>query len=98
MIELGGNIVLVGFKELEVPDLVVAKKLVGHYARSITDKKGDYDRLSISLKPVHSGEKFEIKVKLDMDSKSYNTDCIENNLFIALDTCLKKILSQLGIR
>ncbi len=100
MIELGGNITLVGFKELGYAELVVIKKIVGNHARKIAEKKA-FSHLTLTLKPIHKTtdevSKFEIKAKIDMDGKIYNTDLVERNLFIALDTILKKLSAQLKI-
>ena len=54
MIELGGNITLVGFKEMGFGELIVVKKIVGNYARKLsTDKKnmesGLFSRLALSI-------------------------------------------------
>ena len=47
MIELGGNIVLNGFRDLEPPELVVVKKIVGTYARKFADQLGEETRLQL---------------------------------------------------
>ncbi len=98
MIELGGNITLVGFKELGYAELVVIKKVVGSYARKFAEGK-IMNNLTLNLKPIHQTSeeslKYEIKAKLDLDGKMFNSDVTEFNLFIGLDKVLKKIESQL---
>jgi len=98
MIELGGNITLVGFKEMGFGELIVVKKIVGNYARKLsTDKK--INNLTITLKPIHrtdeESSKLELKAKLDIDGKIINSEIIEYNLFIGLDKILKKLEAQI---
>lgn len=98
MIELGGNITLVGFKELGYAEFVVVKKVVGNYARKISTKQ-EFSDLRLTLKPIHKTEdeisKFEIKGKLEIDGKMYTAEVVEHNLFIGLDKLLKKLTNQL---
>ena len=54
MIELGGNIKLVGFKELEPAQLIVIKKIVGNFAKKLNDHKGTFEELTLDLKSVHN--------------------------------------------
>ncbi|MBN1175866.1 hypothetical protein JXA48_04445 [Candidatus Woesearchaeota archaeon] len=100
MIELGGNITLVGFKELGYAEFVVVKKVVGNYARKISDRH-PFDGLKLSVKPIHKTEdeatKFELKVELSADGKHYHADIVEHNIFIGLDKILKKIVTQLKL-
>lgn len=98
MIELGGNITLVGFKEQGYAEMVVIKKLVGNYARKLSDGK-PVNELRLTLKPIHhtdeNSSKFELKAKLDIDGKVYNSEVVEYNLFIGIDSILKKLEAQI---
>ncbi|MGM5481091.1 MAG: hypothetical protein ACQESE_01630 [Nanobdellota archaeon] len=98
MIELGGNITLVGFKDLGYAEFVVVKKVVGNYARRFSERK-NMQNLTVTLKPIHQTteepSKYEIKSKLDINGKIYNSDDVEFNLFIGLDNVLKKLEAQL---
>ncbi len=98
MIELGGNITLVGFKELDYAELVVIKKVVGSYARKFAEGK-NMTNLTLNLKPIHQtsqdSQKYELKAKLELDGKMYNSEVTEFNLFIGLDKILKKLESQI---
>lgn len=93
MIELGGNIVLAGFRERDPAELVVVKKLVGTYARRISEQTGVLDRLTVTMKPVHKqgdSEKFELHVKVEAGNRSESLETTDHNLFVALDSVLKK--------
>ena len=100
MIELGGNITLVGFKELGYAEFVIVKKVVGNYARKFSEKT-PFSNLRLTLKPIHKTTdevtKFEIKANLEIDGTHYNAELVEHNLFIAIDTILKKLEAQLRI-
>ena len=96
-IELGGNITLVGFKELHHTELIVVKKMVGNQLRKIA---GDIqvNELRLVLKPVHKTDvehtKWELHATLDLNGKIYNSEVVEHNLYIALDDILKKLEAQ----
>ncbi|MBR9676735.1 hypothetical protein GOV04_01185 [Candidatus Woesearchaeota archaeon] len=97
MIELGGNIVLKGFKELDPPTMMIVRKLVGNHARKISDKKS-FEQLSITLKLVHQKEKsakHEVKIDLNVKNKVFNSEAVDYNLFFSLDKALQKLESQI---
>jgi len=92
MIELGGNIKLIGFNELDRGSLVVIKKITGNYARKISEKaSSDLDELSLELK--NNGEK-SINTSLKIKDKTFNSEVSDNNLFYALDKALSKLLKE----
>lgn len=96
MIELGGNINLVGFRNREPAELVVVKKLVGTYARKACDLTPAFKNLTVTMKPVHKrgdSEKFEIHSKIVFGNKTQVNEITDHNLFVALDTSLKKLTS-----
>jgi len=96
--ELGGKIFLSGFKILRRDELLVTKKLIGSYARKFSDGLKGYDSLNLNLKPVHKtgpkSEKYELHVKLIHDKKVTTTEITEHNIFICIDSALKKIEEQ----
>lgn len=100
MIELGGNITLVGFKDLGYAEFVVVKKVVGNYARRISDRQ-PFDNLKLAVKPIHKTEnevnKFELKSELLINGKHYHADLVEYNIFVGIDKILKKMLTQLKL-
>jgi hypothetical protein len=102
MIELGGNIVLSGFRDLEAPELVVVKKIVGTYARKFSDHHGEEAKLHLTLKKVHAREKsevYEISTRLEHGRGKPNAaKASDRNLFIALDEALKKLAVETGLK
>lgn len=87
--KLGGNIVLDGCDNLEPATLIVLKKMVGNYARKISDK-GSFDELKINLLQQDDGYKLEAvlsKAGVQEAKSSHNV-----NLFFALDNALKEFL------
>jgi hypothetical protein len=92
--ELGGNITLVGFKEVSKAELVVVKKIVGSYARKLADSLRGFERLKITLKPVHKtegSEKFELNAHVIVEGNQCEAEVTERNLFVGLDTVLHKV-------
>src|SRR3989344_8111480 len=95
--ELGGNITLVGFKELETSEIIVVKKVVGSYARKMSDSSSNFENLTVTLKTVHKtakSEKYEVHARLLDNGQLYTGEAIERNLFVALDTCLRRALES----
>jgi ribosome-associated translation inhibitor RaiA len=101
MIELGGNITLVGFKEMHHTELVVVKKMVGNYVRKIAGNE-QVNELRLVLKPIHKTDeasmKYDLKATLDLNGKIYNSEVIEFNLYVGIDEILKKLESQVEHR
>lgn len=97
MIELGGNIELVGFKDnVDGASLIVLKKIIGNYVRRFSDANDDFEKISIHLKLIHArpdatASKYEVNAKLIKSGKPIATEVVNNNLFFAVDSALKKI-------
>lgn len=93
-ITLGGNIQLSGFKEVDGGSMVILRKIVGNYARKFSDRSNTFESLSLRLKTVHQTEasqKHEIHAKLIDNGKPYTAEVLERNLFVAVDSGLKKV-------
>ena|SRR3989344_1604985 len=100
MIELGGNIKLVGFKDLDPSQLIVVKKMIGTYAKKISQST-EFQELSLHLKAIHknpekeSNVKYELQAKVIIDGKPYNSEITDFNLFYAMDRVLTKLIDSL---
>ncbi len=95
MIELGGNIRLEGFRELDQPTLIIVKKIVGNYAKKIVEETKPFDRLHLSLKLNKDPKnKYGLNAKLSTNKNTINSDVAESNLFFALDRALNKIFFE----
>lgn len=93
MIELGGNIKLIGFNDLDSASLIVVKKITGNYARKISEKANSVvDELSLELKSndAQKGINSNLKIK----DKTINAEVTDINLFYALDKALSKLLKE----
>ena len=93
--QLGGNISLAGFKELEPAKMVVVKKITGNYVRKMQEKSPKFESLHLHLKEVHAS-KFELNAKVMVNGQSFNSEVIDFNLFFALDKALAKILEEIS--
>lgn len=97
-VRLGGNIQLTGFRDIDSSSMVVLKKIIGNYANRIAELTKKMETLHITLKPVHErekSEKYELHAKVIDDGKVYVSEVTDRNLFVAVDTVLKKIVSEL---
>jgi len=98
-IQLGGNIQLSGFRDIDGASMVVLKKIIGNYARRMSEISDKFENLSITMKPVHEkekSEKYEIHAKLMNDGKPVVSEVVERNLFVAVDGVLKKIVNEIS--
>lgn len=86
-IELGGNICLTGFSELDRDSMVILKKIVGSYVKGFSERAEDFKGLHVELK---KGEPYRLIATLTAnDEKMANAE--DKNLFVALDNALKDI-------
>ena len=92
--QLGGNIELSGFNSLDGASMVILKKIIGNYGRRFSDTTNKFEKLSVSMKPVQ--ENYEIRAELINDGKSSVSEVVERNLFVAVDSALKKIESEIS--
>lgn len=88
MIELGGNITLEGFDNVEPSKLVVVKKMIGNYVKKIQEKI-KFNNITIELE-----NEFKISTKLSYNSKETTSEYQDNNLFFAIDKALNQILTK----
>lgn len=90
VIELGGNITLIGFKDVEPAQLVVIKKMVGNYAKKIQEKQ-EFENLTLNLKDKSKNILEAILKIKDKEDKVENSDI---NLFFCIDKVLSKFLEE----
>lgn len=97
--QLGGNIELSGFRDVDGASMVVLKKIIGNYGRRMSEISDKFEKLSITMKPVHEtekSEKYEIHAKLIKEGKLFVSEVTERNLFVAVDNALKKIVNEIS--
>ena len=96
--QLGGNIELIGFKEIDPASMIVFKKILGNYARKFKERCAEFQKLSLRVKTVHetpTSVKYELQGTVLDGGKTYSSKVTERNLFFVLDKVLKKIESEL---
>jgi ribosome-associated translation inhibitor RaiA len=96
-VDLGGNIRLNGFSEVDGGSMIIIKKLVGSFVKKVSDRNDRFQRISVSMKKIHGIEeskKFEISANLVAD-KHYNAEVTHQNLMFAIDKVLKKIEAEM---
>ena len=85
MIKLGGNITLDNFEYVDPSTLVVIKKMVGNYAKKISDKT-IYTELIVKL--VSSAPSYKLEAVLKNNGKEDKREVDDKNLFFAIDKVL----------
>jgi len=93
VITLGGNIELDGFDSVEPGALVVVKKIVGNYAKQMSGKKSNFEKLTVSLSS--SVDNFTVKATLKA-GEAFVAEGHGTNMFFAMDQSLKKILGDIS--
>ncbi len=97
--QLGGNIELSGFGDIDGASMVVLKKIIGNYGRRLTEISDKFESLKVTMKPIHEtekSEKYEIHAQLMADGKPFVSEVVERNLFVAVDSALKKIENEIS--
>ncbi len=97
--QLGGNIELSGFKDIDGASMVVLKKIIGNYGRRLSELSDKFESLKVTMKPIHEtekSEKYEIHAQVMINGKPVVSEVVERNLFVAIDTALKKIVNEIS--
>jgi len=88
-VELGGNIELRGIGKLDRDNLIVLKKMVGTYAKEISEKHEKFEKLIVELKDK------EVEASVSIDGKEFKSSAKSDSLFFALDEVLKKVQEEI---
>jgi ribosome-associated translation inhibitor RaiA len=92
--ELGGNVELTGFRDLDSSMMLTVKKTIGTYLKHFSNKCIKLESVKIRMKRVHEqerSEKYEMHATLLDNGKLHTATVTERNLFTALDAALKKL-------
>lgn len=92
LIKLGGNINLEGFSEVDRTEMVIVKKMVGSYAKDMSEKRSDFQNLKVTLNK--DGDNFNIIAELNAGG-SFLGEEKNSNIFMCLDKACKKVISQI---
>lgn len=96
--QLGGNIELSGFREMDGASMIILKKIIGNYAKRFGDLCKDFQKLSVHMKSIHQtegSEKYEIHVNCVDGGQKYSSEDTDRNLFIVVDNVLKKVENEI---
>ncbi|MBW2986766.1 hypothetical protein KY333_05340 [Candidatus Woesearchaeota archaeon] len=91
--QLGGNIELIGFQEIDGGSMIILKKVIGSYARKFSDRLGGIEKLSIRIKTVGNSQ-VELTGSLIKEGQQFNSELTEYNIFVGMDALLKKLESS----
>jgi len=95
VLQLGGNIELSGFSNLEGGAMIVLKKIIGNYAKRMSTVTKNFEKLSLTMKTVHDNQ-FELHGKLIDNGSAVTSSVTERNLFVGVDSALKKIMNEIS--
>jgi len=95
LLQLGGNIELSGFSKLEGGAMIVLKKIVGNYAKRMSTVAKNFEKLSLTMKTVHDNQ-YELHAKMLDNGSAVTSSITERNLFVAVDSALKKIMNKIS--
>jgi len=88
IVKLGGNIELIGFKDIEPGSIVILKKMVGNYVKKISESVQNFEKFSLTLK---NKEKNELNAQLSYSGNTIEAESSGKNLFVALDQVMKQL-------
>ena len=92
MIELGGNMKLDGFQEIDPPAMIIIKKIVGNYVKKFQEQQPSFQELILHL-ANNSKDNIQAQAKLS-GSKEFNSQASDVNLFFAIDKALSQVMSE----
>ena len=93
MIELGGNIKLKGFSEIDNASLIVIKKIVGNYAKKLAEETEDFQNLILNLES-NNPKDFKISIEFQKTSENLNSEIQGEYLFFTLSKALEAIKTK----
>jgi len=89
--ELGGNIELINFEDVEPGKLVVIKKIVGNFTKQVSDSQQGFEKITVELVDKENNT---IKGTLTIEGKTSIEEAADDNLFFALNSMLNKLLKK----
>ncbi|MFH1376954.1 MAG: hypothetical protein ABIH25_04950 [Candidatus Woesearchaeota archaeon] len=89
--ELGGSITLENFDNIEPAKLIVVKKFVGTYAKTLSEKQTGFKKLVVSLTPDSA---YEIKA-ISHGIQDQGIIVSGPNLFFVLDKVLSELVKKI---
>ncbi len=96
-IVLGGNIELVGFKQLDSGTMIILKKMIGNHVRKLSETAEQFEKLTVTMKKIGAGNnKFEVQAKMMNNGKPYTSEVTDFNIFFTTDKALSHIQNQLA--
>ncbi len=87
MIKLGGNIILDNFDSIDPGTLVVVKKIIGNYAKKVSEKT-PFTEFKVTI--IDTSYKLALEIKTD--SETLNNEVHDKNLFFALNKLVEKFM------
>ena len=97
--ELGENVVLSGFKEVDPSTMISVRRVVENHVQTLKGHfKEKFNKLRLTLKDVHKREtsqKYELHSHVIIDNKDFHSEHTDRNLLVGLDKVIKKVQAEL---
>ena len=92
-LELGGNINLEGFSDIDSSKMIVIKKMVGNYVKLFSEEAEDFKGLKLVRNDdtTDSGHTYGIKAILETNGSKLQAEVCDGNIFFCIDNALKEI-------
>lgn len=84
-VQLGGNIELVGFQAVDPSRMIVVKKIVGNYAKTLMETNSLFSGLCVTLE---NNDPYTISAIAESTDAAEKGACSHANIFFALDGAL----------
>ena len=97
-LQLGGNIDLSGFREVDSGSMVILKKIIGNYAKHFSEICDNFQSLSLTMKPIHAdskAKKFEMHCQVIDNGTVYTGEHVDHNIFFVADRVCKKVKNEM---
>ena len=94
LLKLGGNIELSGFGSIDRGAMIILKKIIGNYARKLADNSNSFEALKLRVKKIKDSI-YELNCQVVDKGNVINSSVEERNIFVAIDSALKKITEQM---
>lgn len=99
ILQLGGNIELSGFREIDGGSMIIVKKVVGSYVRKFNERLDNLQSFSLNMKKVHENEEnaiFELHGNVTDNGKTHSAEITDRNLFVAVDGIMRKLENSIS--
>jgi ribosome-associated translation inhibitor RaiA len=97
-INLGNQIVLSGFNELDGGSMVILRKMIGNEVRKLSDRCEQFQELKLVMKKVHetkASQSYEVRGNIIDNGRTFHSEFTDRNVFMTVSKVLEKLEHEL---